>query len=162
MALHLKDIGRRAELHGVSTQPDTRVSVPSRQRVPRLVARLYLTASPTLRARIVSCLVQPLGTLGLAAVAAGAFSNYLHTRAGRVIDEVGLMRAAEYSTEQVFELARFVEQASPESLMNIVSVLNDNPAGMAAFSASVAVLLLRLLRRRTSIRLGLVQEPLND
>jgi hypothetical protein len=95
---------------------------------------------------MVSCLVRPLGTLGLTAVAAGAFSNFLLARAGHVT-EGGLTSAGAYSTQQVFELARFVEQASPESLMNIVSVLYDNPAGVAAFSASVAVLLLRLLRR---------------
>jgi hypothetical protein len=98
---------------------------------------------------MVSCLVRPLGTLGLTAVAAGAFSNLLLARVGHVT-ESGLAGAGTYSTQQVFELARFVEQASPESLTNIVSLLYDNPAGVAAFSASVAVLLLRLLRGTAS------------
>src|SRR5436190_8187968 len=42
-------------------------------RAARLMARLYGSANLALRTRLVACLLRPLGSLGVAAVAAGAF-----------------------------------------------------------------------------------------
>ena len=44
---------------------------------PRLVARVFGAANPPLRVRLLSCLIQPLGTLGIAGVAAGAFAVFV-------------------------------------------------------------------------------------
>ncbi len=81
----------------------------------RLISRLYGAASQPLRAKLIACLVRPLGPLGLVAVAAGAFAGLLRRSSSGgvtvVIDDV-----ARYSNEQVYELARFVEQVSPEAL----------------------------------------------
>ena len=60
-----------------------RADAPTRLRlrrtllVPRLIARLYAAADRPLRAKLVACMVRPLSSLGLAAVAAGAFSRFL-------------------------------------------------------------------------------------
>ena len=43
----------------------------------RLVSRLYRSADQSLRARLLTCLVKPLSTLGLVAVASGVFTGLL-------------------------------------------------------------------------------------
>lgn len=113
----------------------------------RLVARLFSTADNSLRARILSCLLQPLGPLGLAAIASGAFASLL----GRVysgVPMVGIEESARYSGEQVYELTRFVEQVQPEALMQVAALLADNPVGSTALGAAALTLLLRALQNR--------------
>jgi len=111
--------------------------------VPRLVSRLYAVADPALRARLLGCLLAPLGTLGVAGIAAGAFAGLLR-RSGPLPAE----EAAGYTSDQILELARFVEQVSPQALQQAAELLATNPVGLAAFGASAAMLLLRLLGRR--------------
>jgi hypothetical protein len=112
---------------------------------PRLISRLYAMANQPLRAKLIACLVRPLGPLGLVAVAAGAFAGLLRRGSNGgitlVIDDV-----ARYSNEQVYELARFVEQVSPEALQQVAALVADSPVGIAAFSASAAMLLLRVMQ----------------
>jgi hypothetical protein len=55
---------------------------------------------------------------------------------------------ARFSSEQVFELARFVEQVSPEVLRRIAGAVASNPAGAPALTAAAALLLMRLLQER--------------
>jgi hypothetical protein len=115
-------------------------------RAPRLVARLYASANQTLRTRLVACLVRPLGPLALAGVAAGAFTAVLaRGSAGSLSVVIG--DVARFSQEQVAELARFVEQVQPEALLQAAQLVADNPFGVGAFSAAVAVLLAVELRR---------------
>jgi hypothetical protein len=120
---------------------------PGRDRplVTRLAARLYAAAGAPLRARMLASLVRPLGPLGLVAIASGAFSGFL-ARGGPAGVQVALDDVGDYTTEQVAELVRFVEQVSPQALMQIARLVADNPPGIPAFSAAVALLLLRLLR----------------
>lgn len=112
---------------------------------PRLISRLYGAANQPLRTKLIACLVRPLGPLGLVAVAAGAFAGLLRRNSDGgitlVIDDV-----ARYSNEQVYELARFVEQVSPQALQQVAALVSDKPVGFAAFSASAAMLLLRVMQ----------------
>ena len=118
-------------------------------RAARLMARLYGSANLALRTRLVACLVRPLGSLGVAAVAAGAFTVVL-TRRGAGGLGVAMTDVAEFSKEQVAELARFVEQVSPEALQQAAGLVYDNPIGVGAFTASVALLLALELRRAST------------
>jgi hypothetical protein len=121
---------------------------------PRLVARLYGGANASLRARILGCLLRPLGPLGLVAVASGAFAGFL-SRATPAGFAVALDDAQRFSREQVFELARFAEQVDPQALQQITGLLADGamnnaingPLGVAAFSAAAVPLLVRVVRR---------------
>lgn len=94
---------------------------------------------------MLACLVRPLGSLGLVAVASGAFASFLHRGsergAGIPLDDLG-----RYSNDQIFELARFVEQVSPEAIQQVASLLADSPVGVAAFTAAAAMLLVRAVR----------------
>jgi hypothetical protein len=123
--------------------PVARTSMP----VPRLVARLYAAANIPLRARLIACLLRPLGPLALAGVAAGAFAGFLN-RHGSVDASVDLERAARVSSEQVLELAHFVEQVNPEAFQRFAELVSGSSLGLATFSASALVLLYRALRDR--------------
>jgi len=118
-------------------------------RAARLMARLYGSANLALRTRLVACLLRPLGSLGVAAVAAGAFTVVLSRRGA---DGLGVAMAdvAEFSKDQVAELARFVEQVSPDALQQAAGLVFDNRMGVGAFTASVALLLALELRRTSS------------
>jgi len=93
-------------------------------RAARLLGRLYGSANLALRTRLVACLLRPLGSLGVA-----------------------MADVAEFSRDQVAELARFVEQVSPEALQQAAGLVLDNSIGAGAFTASVALLLVLELRR---------------
>lgn len=124
-------------------------SVPAGTRrtalVARLVCRLYGVAPPTLRAKLLACLVRPLGTLGVVGVAAGAFGVLLY-RSGSEGARAAMGDMARFSNDQMFELARFVEQVSPDALQEFARLFTERSMGMAAFSASAALLLMRALR----------------
>jgi hypothetical protein len=122
-------------------------STGGRARVARLVCRLYRAATPALRSRLVACLVKPLGTLGTVGIAAGAFGVLLH-RGGSDGARAALDEVARFSNEQMIELARFVEQVSPDALQEFARMFTERPMGVAAFSASAALLLMRAMRQR--------------
>lgn len=115
--------------------------------VARLVCRLYRAATPALRSRMLACLLRPLGTLATVGVAAGAFSCFLY-REGSLGARAALVDVARFSNDQVIELARFVEQVSPEALHELAKLMVDRSTGLAAFSASAALLLMRALRQK--------------
>lgn len=135
---------------GGLTVPD-KTGERHRSRVARLASRLYLVSSPPMRARMLDCLLRPLGSLGLVAVASGAFASLLHRgsdrSAGVPLDDLG-----RYSKDQIVELVRFVEQVSPEALQQLDNLVVDSPMGAAAVGASVAMLLLKAMRGRGAVR----------
>ena len=118
-------------------------------RAARLMARLYGSANLALRRRLVACLLRPLGSLGVAAVAAGAFTVVLSRRGAGGLG-VAMADVAEFSKEQVAELARFVEQVSPDALQQAAGLVYENRIGVGAFTASVALLLALELRRAST------------
>lgn len=115
-------------------------------RVPRLISRIYAASDAPLRVRVLQRLLDPLGTLGLAAIAAGAFTGFLQRRGAEGL-RVSIDDASRFSSDQIAELVRFVGQVSPESLQSIVDTFASNPLGISAFSASAIVLLLRAFSR---------------
>lgn len=119
----------------------------TRQRFPvaRLVSRAYRSASEPLRARMLACLLRPLGTLSLVAVASGAFGKFLH-RDRATLDMSAIDDIARYSGDQFLELARFVHEVNPETLQQLVALLADNTVGVAALSASAIALIYRRMQ----------------
>ena len=124
-------------------------AAPAQDRAARLMARLYGSANLALRRRLVACLLRPLGSLGVAAVAAGAFTVVLSRRGAGGLG-VAMADVAEFSKEQVAELARFVEQVSPDELQQAAGLAYENRIGVGAFTASVALLLALELRRAST------------
>jgi hypothetical protein len=116
--------------------------------VPRLITRMYAASDERLRAGLLSYLLRPLGSLGLAAVAAGAFATFLQRRTADGFT-VTIEDVTRYTGDQISELVGFVGQVSPESLQAVVGTLADNPLGATAFTASALMLLMRALRPTT-------------
>lgn len=111
----------------------------------RLVARIYRSASEPLRADMLACLLRPLGTLSLVAVASGAFARLMQ-RDGVPPDRVPVEEAARYSSEQILELAHFVHEVDPDTFEQLAALLTDSTLGVTALSASALVLLYRRFR----------------
>lgn len=119
----------------------------------RLVARAYRSASVPLRADMLACLLRPLGTLSLVAVASGAFARLL-LRDGVAPDRIPIEAVAHYSSAQVLELARFVHEVDPGTLEQLAALLTDSTLGVTALSASALVLLYRRLRTASAASSG--------
>jgi hypothetical protein len=128
-------------------------SVLQRGRVPELIADVYRSATAPLRAKLLECLLLPIGPLGLVVIAAGAFGEFLH-RGNAMRLPVSPEDASRISADQMLELARYVEQSSPETFQRIASVLADHPMGMAGLGGSVLLMSLQAWRSR-----GSTQEP---
>ena len=133
------EVTRRAMALGIETRPPGEHS-----RAARLMARLYDGASAIQRSRIVATLARPLGPLALVAVASGAFAGLLN----RVGTARPLEDLAGFTREQVFELARFVEQVSPGALRQVAGAIAENPRGVSAPGAAAALLLAGDIQRR--------------
>ena len=133
------EVTRRAMALGIQTR------LPGeRSRAARLASRLYAGASAMQRSRIVTTLLRPLGPLALVAVASGAFAGLLdraNALGAASIDELG-----HFTRDQVFELARFVEQVSPDALQQVAGTIAENPFGVSALGAAAAVLLASAVR----------------
>lgn len=119
------------------------------QRVPELIADVYRSATAPLRTRLLECLLRPVGPLGLVTIAAGAFGLFLQRGDYRHLS-IGPEDAMRISPDQMLELARYVEQASPESFLQIVPLLSDNMVGVASVAASVLLISLQAWRQRST------------
>lgn len=136
------EVTRRAAALGIQTH-----APGERSRAARLASRLYVGAGSLQRSRIVATLLRPLGPLALVAVASGAFAGLLH-RASALGSTLPIDELANFTKEQVFELARFVEQVSPDALQQVAGAIAENPFGVSAFGAAAAVLLAGAIRAR--------------
>jgi hypothetical protein len=132
------EVARRAAASGIATRVG---GDPSR--IARLASRLYAGADALQRSRMLAGLLRPLGPLGLVAVASGAFAGLLTRGGGPTVDDVG-----RFSSQQVFELARFVDQVSPDALRQVANTVIANPYGLSTLGAAAAVLLAGALRSR--------------
>jgi hypothetical protein len=119
--------------------------------IAELVAQVYRGARPPLRKRLLECLLRPVGPLGLVAIGAGAFGAILQRGGYREL-AVTPEDTTRISPEQMLELARYVEQANPESLLQIAPLLSDragNLAGVAGIAASLLLVALQAWRQRS-------------
>ncbi len=136
------EVTRRAMALGIRTR------LPGeRSRAARLASRLYAGAGAVQRSRIVVTLLKPLGPLALVAVASGAFAGLLN-RASALGSTLPIDELGSFTREQVFELARFVEQVSPDALQQVAGAIAENPLGVSAFGAAAAVLLAGAVQAR--------------
>ena len=90
-----------------------------------LVADLYAKVAPRQRVRLLNGLLRPVGPLALVAIGAGAFASLLPATRWHVAN-ASLDDAMRVSAAQVLELARYVEQKSPEALMQLPDLLTHS------------------------------------
>jgi hypothetical protein len=116
---------------------------------PPLVSDLYREAPSQLRLKILNCLLRPVGPLALVAVAAGAFSSLLPVVRWQQLT-VSLDDTLRIDAGQVLELARYVDQKSPEVFQQIGALLCDGPTVVSTLSSSLLLLALRAWMNRTA------------
>lgn len=104
-------------------------------RQARVAARLYARASLPLRQRLLDCLMRPLGTLGAAGVAAGAFVMYAPAVRGQE-QQICPDAVSRISAGQVHELASFVEQVDPDALRRFTGLLAESAVAQSMLGAS--------------------------
>ncbi len=112
-----------------------------------LVADLFAKAAPPQRLRLLNGLLRPVGPLALVAIAAGAFANLLPTTRWHIAS-ASLDDAMRLTAGQVLELARYVEQKSPEAFMQLPELLADSPLWVSSLGGALLLLALRAWRRR--------------
>lgn len=109
-------------------------------RLPQLVAQMFDQSDLSTRARLLECLIRPLGPLGLVAVASGAFGGFLRRPSWQQLS-VTVEDAVRFSAEQVLDLASFVVQCQPEALGQIGALIAERPGSLTALSVSLLLLL---------------------
>lgn len=118
--------------------------------VPELLAQVYDAAPPTVRTRLLTQLMQPLGVLSLVAVAGGVFARLRFRDAPGPLN-LRLEDTLMIGAEEVRALAEHAQQVSVETVDALRLWLTQGPvlAGSAA-----ALLLVQLLKRRAAQRRG--------
>jgi hypothetical protein len=85
-----------------------------------LVADFYADAPATVRVRLLQAMLKPVGPLALVAIAAGAFGKLLPPTRWQGAADVTPESTQGIGTEQVLELARYLEQKCPEWLAQLL------------------------------------------
>ena len=111
--------------------------------LPLWVAGLYRHAQAGLRAQLLERLLRPMGVLGLVAVADGVFAALRHRHGWQRL-QVTVEDTALVSADQVFQLAAYLQERSPEAFQALGDLLAHQPAALATVSGA---LLWDLLRR---------------
>jgi hypothetical protein len=115
--------------------------------VPELVSQVYQQAPVRLRARLLECLLRPVGPLALVTIAAGAFARFMY-RLQRDAMPISLDDAARITSDHVRELARYVEQCNPDALVQFGALIADRSLGFASISGSALLMALSLVKLR--------------
>lgn len=120
---------------------DVAAAVPS---VPAVVATVFGRLRLKQRARVLRRLLLPVGPMALAVVGGGVFAKYAaQARWSRLYPS--LEDVARVTTVQVYELVRYVEQANPAVLPQVMAVLARDTTTMTALGASLAAIITQYL-----------------
>jgi len=131
----------------VDRRPRVMAGTETTNNIPELVSDVYDKAPAPLRTKLLECLLGPVGPLALVAIATGAFGHLLY-RLRQDGMPISLDDAARITSNHVLELARFVEQSSPDALLQLGSLIADSPIGVATMSGSTLLLALRTARAK--------------
>lgn len=126
------------------------VSVRSRI-LSRLVGRVYESAPPATRRKLLEHLLRPLGLLSIAAVANGAFAKVL-SRGNWLDKSVPLDEVQNIQSGDVVTLVDYVLQVSGDAINGLAHLLTASPTLTSSAAATVLVTLLlqRASKRRSS------------
>jgi hypothetical protein len=145
---------RRISAATLTTQAST--DVPAAGETPSLpaaVASVVTRLRLAHRVRVLRRLLMPIGPMALTVLAGGVFAKYA-AQARWPQMSVSLEDAASVTWNQVFELVRYVEQANPDVLQQVLVSLVQDPTTVAAVGASVAAMVFQRLsvRKQASAR----------
>jgi hypothetical protein len=124
-----------------STQPLSSVDTDPQNSppLPAIVAGAFDRLNIRLRARMLGRLLASVGPLALAVVSGGAFAKYVAQARWPEIP-VSFDDAARTTSDQVYELVRYVQQSNPQLLGQLMDMLTRDTVTIAALGTSVAAL----------------------
>ena len=111
---------------------------------PELVGKIYESAPPTLRVRMLETLLKPLGVLALVGVCNGLFAK-IWFRSGWHDLQIQPEDAQMVQGIDVASLTDYIQQASAGTIDGLAAVLSSAP--MMTYSAAAALLVTELVRR---------------
>jgi hypothetical protein len=124
----------------------------STEGLPELVAAAYERAPTPVRTKFIEYLLGPLGPLALVAIANGAFGHLLY-RLRRGAVPISLDDAARITSNHILELARYLEQCSPDALLRIASLITERPGAFVTIGGSALLIgLIDWMRRQDGPR----------
>jgi hypothetical protein len=113
--------------------------LPDSPALPAIVAKAFGRLNNRLRARMLRRLLTSVGPLALTVVGGGAFAKYIkHARLPEI--PVSIDDAARATSGQVYELARYVQQADPQLFGQVFDILSRDAATVTWISASIVAL----------------------
>ncbi len=116
--------------------------------VPAIVASVFGKLELERRTHILGLLLGSVGPLALAVIADGVFFKYFNYARWYEVP-VSFEDAALASSNQVYDLVRYVEQSNPRLVDDLLNALLRDGIPMTAIGASFATIaIMRLLKRR--------------
>jgi hypothetical protein len=114
-----------------------------------MVGKVFETAPLAERSRLLEHLLQPIGVLGLVAVANGIFAR-IRFRSGWPNPHVRIEDAQNVQASDVIKLVEYVQQVSVQTVDGLAQIVGVTP--MMASSAAAALLVTVLVRRARTRR----------
>ena len=114
--------------------PNAHARYPDSDLAP-LLADFYEQAPPAVQTRMLRALLRPVGPLAMVAVAAGAFARLLPNRPSQAL-ELTPEVVHDIHGDEVFELARYVEQKCPEVLQGLPDTVGNPPQWASTVSGT--------------------------
>ena len=111
--------------------------------IPELVSAVYAESPAPVRTQLLECLVRPLGPLALVGIARGAFGHLLYCLR-RDAAPISPRDTRRVTSEHVLELTRYVEQCSPDALLNIGGLIADRSIDAVTMSGTALLTALGL------------------
>lgn len=109
-----------------------------------LIGKVYESASPPLKARLLQRLIAPLGVLATVAVAHGAFARLRLQTGWHDLQSLG-PELQKISADDVVALADRVQLLGTDALLRLADVIGKSP--VLASSAAAALLMTLLIRK---------------
>ena len=117
--------------------------------LPVLVAGIFTKLRLAQRVRVLRRLLMPVGPMALAVLGGGAFVKFV-AQAHWPRMSISLGDAARVTSNQIYELVRYLEQSNPQAVHQVIAVLARDAPTVAAVGASVAVILMRHASNRAA------------
>ena len=116
--------------------------------VPTIIASAFGKLNLERRARLLGRLLGSVGPLALAVVGGGAFAKYLGNARWSEVP-ISFEDAARATSNQVYDLVRYVQQSNPHLVDRLLSAVSQDGMTMTAVGASIAAITIKHLSGRS-------------
>jgi hypothetical protein len=107
--------------------------------LPELVSAAYEQGPTPVRMKFIEYLLTPVGPLAMLAIADGAFAHLPYRLEGDTV-RISLDDTARITSSHILELARYLEQCSPEALLRIGSLIAEGPSRFVTIGGSALLI----------------------